>query len=281
MQRQGSSFFLTLGFRFPAFTIPGRTRFSRVGSHISQQAAVGASNEPMYYCRDIVLNNWLLNLKGKPDCFLEVDLVQEHLNYWIKTIYKAHGSNSSWEWLSMISPCVEVFRKLATNINDSCGEARQGSRHAPPDLSKDIRILMDSLREHGVYKITKGRVFDVDDSLAKDVITEGLCNLSSPLAEYNAAFKRLQRRRRQMPITGGLDPGLEEFVSSDMRESAGDELRVDVKEDVEGVEEVTDLAEDVFEGDIARAIDDEEVQTFTLDNEEDVALDIDVVEVTW
>ncbi|KAF5334852.1 hypothetical protein D9758_014300 [Tetrapyrgos nigripes] len=198
-----------------------------------------------------------------------------------KTACLPIGSNSSWEWLSMISPCVEVFRKLATNINDSCGEARQGSRHAPPDLSKDIRILMDSLREHGVYKITKRRVFDVDDSPAKDVITEGLCNLSSPLAEYNAAFKRLQRRRRQMPITGGLDPGLEEFVSSDMRESAGDELRVDVKEDVEGVEEVTDLAEDVFEGDIARAIDDEEVQTFTLDNEEDVALDMDVVEVTW
>lgn len=33
---------------------------------------------------DLVFNNWLVNTTGKPDAFLEVDLLQEHLNYWIK-----------------------------------------------------------------------------------------------------------------------------------------------------------------------------------------------------
>lgn len=32
----------------------------------------------------IVLNNWLLNPTGKRNAFVEVDLVQEHLNFWIK-----------------------------------------------------------------------------------------------------------------------------------------------------------------------------------------------------
>lgn len=36
----------------------------------------------------IVLDNWLLNPTGNPDSWVELDLVQEHLNYWIKvTIY--------------------------------------------------------------------------------------------------------------------------------------------------------------------------------------------------
>ena len=31
-----------------------------------------------------MLKNWLLNPTGKEDSFVEVDLVQEHLNFWIK-----------------------------------------------------------------------------------------------------------------------------------------------------------------------------------------------------
>lgn len=34
--------------------------------------------------RDCILNNWLVNTTGKTGGFCEVDLLQEHLNYWIK-----------------------------------------------------------------------------------------------------------------------------------------------------------------------------------------------------
>lgn len=34
--------------------------------------------------RDIVLKNWLLNTTGHANSFVEIDLVQEHLNFWIK-----------------------------------------------------------------------------------------------------------------------------------------------------------------------------------------------------
>ncbi|KAG7087025.1 hypothetical protein E1B28_013004 [Marasmius oreades] len=141
--------------------------------------------------RDVILNNWLLNLHGKEDGFVEVDLVQEHLNFWIK----AHGSNSSWEWLAMISPCIATLRKLATNMANTVGEATQGTRHAAADLSKDINTIIESLEQHKVYQIIDGRILDNDDAPVKDVISEGIIHLTGPLHDYNTAFKSLQARR--------------------------------------------------------------------------------------
>ncbi|KAF9536202.1 hypothetical protein CPC08DRAFT_775592 [Agrocybe pediades] len=121
---------------------------------------------------------------GKPNSWVEVDLVQEHLNFWIKSFYKAHGSNASWEWLKLISPC---------------------TRHAEPQLQKDIESLMKYLSEHNVYKIQKGGTLDDDEPPVKDVITAGFHSLTTgvknPLSEYNDAFARLQRRRRMKPVT--------------------------------------------------------------------------------
>ncbi|KAH9918031.1 uncharacterized protein B0H18DRAFT_883201 [Fomitopsis serialis] len=37
--------------------------------------------------RKIVLNNWLVNPTGKPDSWVEVDLLQEHMNFWIKVSF--------------------------------------------------------------------------------------------------------------------------------------------------------------------------------------------------
>jgi hypothetical protein len=74
-------------------------------------------------------------------------------------------------------------------------------KHAPPDLRSDIQSLMNSLDEHKVYQILKGRMLK-DDELAKDVIGVGLQNLTAgeknPLAEYNGALKRL---RNMNPVT--------------------------------------------------------------------------------
>lgn len=34
--------------------------------------------------REAWLVNWLANLSGKPDGFKEMDLLQEHQNFWLK-----------------------------------------------------------------------------------------------------------------------------------------------------------------------------------------------------
>ncbi|PBK59872.1 hypothetical protein ARMSODRAFT_1027068 [Armillaria solidipes] len=113
--------------------------------------------------RDIALKNWLVNTTGQSYAFVEVDLMQEHMNYWIK--------------LEMISPCVDILRHLTKSLNSVLG-TNQGSRHAPPDLSKDIAAIMKSLKDHHVYQIKKGRVLDDDDTPVKDIIAAGLKELT-------------------------------------------------------------------------------------------------------
>ncbi|EIW77927.1 hypothetical protein CONPUDRAFT_61695 [Coniophora puteana RWD-64-598 SS2] len=153
----------------------------------------------------VVLNNWLANPTGKPNAFVEVDLVQEHLNFWIKNYYQAHGSNASWEWLAVVSPCVDALRKLATKIHAALG-AKQGTAHAAADLSYDIQTLLDWLERHEVYTMQDGRTLDEDDSPVVDVITTGLeamdFGLSTPLRDYNEHQRRLKERRRMVPLTG-------------------------------------------------------------------------------
>ncbi|KAJ6611846.1 hypothetical protein B0H10DRAFT_2165690 [Mycena sp. CBHHK59/15] len=102
--------------------------------------------------RNIVLNNWLVNPMGNPFSWVEVDLMQEHMNFWIKTIYQAHGSSASWEWLEMVSPCISVLCCLSTTITKVLG-SDQGTKHQPADLKNDIALLMASLREHDVYQL--------------------------------------------------------------------------------------------------------------------------------
>ncbi|KAH8977959.1 hypothetical protein EDB92DRAFT_1807996 [Lactarius akahatsu] len=157
----------------------------------------------------IVLNNWLVNPTGKANSFVELDLMQEHLNYWIKTYYQAHGSGASWEWLATISPCIEILRRLATEVNSALG-SKQGNRHASADLTKDIKILMDSLKQNNIYEEVLGRTLGDDESPAPDVISEGYTALTwgakSPLRQFNRLVSTLQRRCGIQPLAGTTLP---------------------------------------------------------------------------
>ncbi len=169
-------------------------------------------------CSAIILNNWLVNTTGREDSFLPVDLLQEHMNLWIKvlfstpylhpadtdiaiqTIYQAQGSGASWEWLETISPCVNVLRDLASQINNSLG-AHQGAKHHAPDLTNDIQEIMKALRTHRVYQQEDGHIID-DSAEVPDVLVNGLHSLAGPLRDYNTAFKRLRNRRKTQPLVG-------------------------------------------------------------------------------
>ncbi|KAJ7075193.1 hypothetical protein C8R43DRAFT_1143824 [Mycena crocata] len=122
--------------------------------------------------RNVILQNWLANPTGKPDSFVEIDLVQEHLNFWIKKVYKADVEGHSWDWLALLLPCIHVLRKLATQINTDLG-ARQGAKHTIPGLEDDITELMESLDEQDVYVLTEGRVLNDDKKPVPDVLSVG------------------------------------------------------------------------------------------------------------
>ncbi|KAJ7192777.1 hypothetical protein C8J57DRAFT_1657987 [Mycena rebaudengoi] len=179
----------------------GRSKYAHEMLHLLHNLTCVWTKE----LRAIVLQNWLCNPQGKANSFVEIDLVQEHLNFWIKKIYKADGDGHSWDWLALISPCVDILRQLATKINMDLG-ARQGSKHATPDLWEDIAVLMESLDEHDVYTLTEGRVLDDDEQPVPDIVSDGMAALIhgsaiTPLAEFNAQFNVLRERRRVTPVS--------------------------------------------------------------------------------
>ncbi|KAI0309837.1 hypothetical protein OF83DRAFT_1232886, partial [Amylostereum chailletii] len=151
----------------------------------------------------IVLNNILVNPTGKPDTWHEVDLLQEHLNFWIKNYYQAHGSGTSWEWLTTIAPCIQVLRALATSVNGMFG-AKQGDRHATPDLTNDVDALMTSIWENQVYTVCLCREFADDDPPAVDAMAAGAQSLTwganSPLKQFNEQMVTLRHRLRVQPL---------------------------------------------------------------------------------
>ncbi|KAJ7724186.1 hypothetical protein DFH07DRAFT_759173 [Mycena maculata] len=181
----------------------GRSKYAHEMLHVLHNIVNVWSNG----LRHTILHNWLLCPTGKINAFVEVDLVQEHLNLWIKKIYKADGDGHSWDWLGLVSPCVDVLRRLATSINTDL-RARQGNKHTIPDLDNDIQSLMASLSEHEVYIYIKkeGRVLDDDEMPVPDVLSMGAAALthgttSNPLQDFNSQFDQLRRRRDLIPIS--------------------------------------------------------------------------------
>ena len=62
-------------------------------------------------------------------------------------------------------------------MNGALG-SKQGNRHAPPDLTKDIKILMDSLKQNKVYDRVLGRTLGDEESPALDAINQGYTMLT-------------------------------------------------------------------------------------------------------
>ncbi|THG94879.1 hypothetical protein EW026_g6675 [Hermanssonia centrifuga] len=141
--------------------------------------------------RDVVIKNWLVNPMDHTEGFVPVDLLQEHMNLWIKTIYQAQGSNTLWEWLEMISPCINILWTLATQVNSTLGD-KQGVKHHELDLSNDIRELMKVLHTHQVYSQVIGRTIDGEKGSVPDLLVGGLHGLKKPLEEYNELFEQLR-----------------------------------------------------------------------------------------
>ncbi|KAG8694878.1 hypothetical protein FRC11_001899 [Ceratobasidium sp. 423] len=154
--------------------------------------------------RDLALRNWLLNPTGKVDSWVPLDLIQEHANFWIKTVYNATGSGASWSWLAAISPCTEALRNLVRDLSGTLG-TYLGTKHTSPDISLDVDKLIRNLDNHNVYRLRPGRTFNGKDSPATDMQSLGMQKLmdgrNSGINEYNRQFKSMQDAYRVPPVS--------------------------------------------------------------------------------
>ncbi|KAJ7648485.1 hypothetical protein B0H17DRAFT_1215628 [Mycena rosella] len=124
------------------------------------------------------LHNWLVNLTGRPYGFKEVDLLQEHQNFWAKIIYNAKGVNRSWEWLSMITVCIFTLRETMRTVQKSFQIPAYGENHTVPDMTAEIQKLADALRDEKIQEYVVNRpANDPSDSTAttpvRDLLEEG------------------------------------------------------------------------------------------------------------
>ncbi|KAJ6492735.1 hypothetical protein C8R47DRAFT_1044212 [Mycena vitilis] len=98
--------------------------------------------------REAYLMNWLANLRGKLLGFKEMDLLQEHQNFWLKVIYNARGSNRSWEWLGMISVSIFALRDVIRRVQSDYQIPHNGKSHSNPSTTEDVRTIRDYLELH-------------------------------------------------------------------------------------------------------------------------------------
>ncbi|KAH9842929.1 uncharacterized protein C8Q71DRAFT_698962, partial [Rhodofomes roseus] len=254
----------------------GRTKYAQEVLHVLHNLAY---LWPKPLCA-IIMNNWLVNTSGKANHWYPVDLLQEHNIFWTKTIYNAQGSGASWDWLEMVSPCINVLRQLVTSMNNALG-SKQGAKHAEPDLRRDLEELRRTLAAANVYRVQPGRIIDGEKAATPNVVTEGLSRLTGPLAEYNAMFARLKkRRRRTSPLVGAGSTDTMESVSSGRSASdpashpTGQLPVVGAEYDEVGVEVDSDDEGDVDEAEELEGWLQPE-QLFTLDDESDIDFDFD------
>ena len=86
-------------------------------------------------------------------------------------------------------------------MNSTLG-SKLGQKHHAPDLSKDIRKILESLRSKAVYEVHLGRTIENTRPEVPNIATVGFRALAGPLREYNERFEQLRERYRETPLIG-------------------------------------------------------------------------------
>ncbi|KIM89792.1 hypothetical protein PILCRDRAFT_2083 [Piloderma croceum F 1598] len=150
---------------------------------------------------DAFLKNWLANLTGKVNGFKEMDLLQEHQNFWAKIIYCAGGSNRSWSWLTMVTVSIFTLRDVICRVQVQYQTPHNNDSHMSPSTVEDLKDLREYLEmqklqsfhptcEHNKYAIP-----------ARDLMAAG-----AAYANKSGAYKNFQCDTRKA-VNKGVSEG--------------------------------------------------------------------------
>ena len=93
--------------------------------------------------RVALFNNWLVNLKGQPGHFHELDLMQEHFNFWLEELAQHKGKEFGDEWYrNVLAMHVHRFLRLKEEIESSVLLARQKKTHTNVETSNEVSVVM-------------------------------------------------------------------------------------------------------------------------------------------
>ncbi|KAF8148588.1 hypothetical protein B0H34DRAFT_785583 [Crassisporium funariophilum] len=172
------------------------------------------------------LVNWLANLSGKEGGFKEMDLLQEHQNFWVKVIYNAKGSNRSWDWLAMVSVSIFALWDVIRKMQKEFGTPFNSTAHTSPATDDDIKTVCEYLKTHNIQSYVPTRPFNDKATEARDLLKAGAAYADRPSAFRNFTFTHFKTTnhgiQRESPEPGEDD---EEDVDVD-GDTQGDTLDV-------------------------------------------------------
>jgi hypothetical protein len=124
-----------------------------------------------------LFENWLANLKGLPGHFLEMDLMQEHLNFWLEFMAQHKGKDfDDAFYREVLSANVLWFLRLKDEMEDAVSLQRRSKKHTEVKLQNELRAAMDLLRRYKVNSRVPGRTWGFK---AEDDFTKGLSALQN------------------------------------------------------------------------------------------------------
>ncbi|KLO12438.1 hypothetical protein SCHPADRAFT_795811, partial [Schizopora paradoxa] len=87
---------------------------------------------------------WFVNKFGLPGRWIAADLYIEFLNYWIKRVFIARGSNVTEDYImGKGSACVEAFREISDFASKLFGNPERQRRHKEVQFLHDLEALVN------------------------------------------------------------------------------------------------------------------------------------------
>ncbi|GAV99725.1 protein [Lentinula edodes] len=202
--------------------------------------------------RKMFLHNWLVNLTGRANGFKEVDLLQEHTNFWIKMVYGAKGVNRNWEWLTMISVCIYSLRKALRTVQKTFDIPIYGTQHTTPNMEKEVQLIAEKLKEEKIQEYVLDRPANAEVELVHDLIGKGVkyANRKSAYAQYqvsDAILKNLGVQGETVGADSAQDPNEDSEDNEEYYIPTAEDLAMDDEEPIELANELLDSAMSLIE----------------------------------
>ena len=121
---------------------------------------------------EALLDNWLVNPSGEPHRWHELDLLQEHLNFWIKVFFNSWNSDFGSSFLQkVVSLNIPGFSLFRMHLENAMGMTPPTGYHFKPSTKNDIIALANRHDMDDIFTFHPGCTQSFQ---AKDVFAVGL-----------------------------------------------------------------------------------------------------------
>ncbi|KAF4568361.1 hypothetical protein EYR40_010237 [Pleurotus pulmonarius] len=108
--------------------------------------------------QNALLNNWLVNPSGKAGHWHELDLLQEHYNLLIKTMFNSRDADFDSEFLQQaVALNIQGFSQLREALTSFFGIASNKGHHTDPKLDGDINMMGAHHFQNDLFHFHAGR----------------------------------------------------------------------------------------------------------------------------